>query len=60
MEEFEKAVFYMLLNPYGYSGLSMTLSELMDLEVPTFLRFYERLIERRQEESDAYERAKKG
>lgn len=51
-------MFYMLLNPYGYSSLSLTLSELMELDVPTFLGIYGKLIDRRQEESDAYERAK--
>ncbi len=49
-------MFFMLANPHGYTSLGITREELMDLDLQTYLFYYEKLCEQRQRESDEYEK----
>lgn len=56
----DDAIFHLLYQQHGGSGLSLTLADVEELEWARMLRFIEQLGETRKKEAAAISRAQKG
>jgi hypothetical protein len=60
LEDWRSALFFLLYQQYGGSGLHASYADLMEMELTEVLWLLERLHDMREKESDAVSRARGG